>query len=164
MMLKPRLPGLRLATRLPKSCCRFCRAWSGSKLFAKLNSTTKVITPRQRLNSFLPSGDFCCLLKNFAKSLNPHLDPNCLTYALIVFLKEFFEKEFCRKEFCCCLLFLPLWDTVIVLCFVHCSFAIIMMGKIELVALLVLLVYCDCCVALPHDATSLSAVFDCGIS
>ena len=33
-----------------------------------------------------------------------------------------------------------------------------------LVALLVLLVYCECCVALPHVATDLSAVCDCGIT
>ena len=31
-------------------------------------------------------------------------------------------------------------------------------------ALFVFLVSCDCCVALPRDATSLSAVCDCGIS
>ena len=42
----------------------------------------------------------------------------------------------------CCLLLLPLWESVIVLCFVctllyvHSSFAIILMGKRELVALL----------------------------
>ena len=35
------------------------------------------------------------------------------------------------------------------------------MEKRELVALLCL---SDCCVALPHDATDLSSVFDCGIS
>ena len=32
----------------------------------------------------------------------------------------------------------------------------------ELIALLVVLVSCECCVALPHDATHLSAVCDCG--
>ena len=32
------------------------------------------------------------------------------------------------------------------------------------VALLVFLVSCECCVALPHDATDLSEVCDCGIS
>ena len=37
------------------------------------------------------------------------------------------------------------------------------MGKRELVALLCLF-FRDCCVALPHDATSLSAVYDSGIS
>ena len=31
-------------------------------------------------------------------------------------------------------------------------------------ALLVFLVSCECCVALPHDAMDLSAVCDCGIS
>ena len=31
-------------------------------------------------------------------------------------------------------------------------------------ALLAYLVHCDCCVALPHGATGLSAVCDCGIS
>ena len=31
-------------------------------------------------------------------------------------------------------------------------------------ALLVFLVSCECCVALPHDATDLHAVCDCGIS
>ena len=46
------------------------------------------------------------------------------------------------------------------------SFAIISIGKRELVALqiFVFLVSHDCCVALPHDATGLSAVCDCGIS
>ena len=38
------------------------------------------------------------------------------------------------------------------------------MGKRELVALLVFLVFRNCCEALPHDATGLSAVCDCGIS
>ena len=47
---------------------------------------------------------------------------------------------------------------------VHSSFAIISMGKGELVALLVFLVSSDFCVALPHEATGLSAVCDCGIS
>ena len=50
---------------------------------------------------------------------------------------------------------------------VHSSFAIILMEKRELVALLfffVFLVSRDCCVALPHGATSLPAVCDCGIS
>ena len=44
---------------------------------------------------------------------------------------------------------------------VHSSFAIILMGMRELVALLFL---SYCCVALPHDATGLSVVCDCGIS
>ena len=49
---------------------------------------------------------------------------------------------------------------------VHSSLAIISMGTRELVALLSLslLVSRDCCVALPRDATGLSAVCDCGIS
>ena len=47
---------------------------------------------------------------------------------------------------------------------VHSSFAIILMGTRELVALLVFLVSRDCCVAVPHDATGLSAVCDLGIS
>ena len=38
------------------------------------------------------------------------------------------------------------------------------MGRRELVALFVFLVSRDGCVALPHDATGLSAVCDCGIS
>ena len=52
----------------------------------------------------------------------------------------------------------------VLLC-VDSSFAIISMGMRELVALLSLSSWsCDCCVALPHDATGLSAVCDCGIS
>ena len=48
---------------------------------------------------------------------------------------------------------------------VHSSFAIILMRKSELVALLfVSLVSRDCCVALPRGATGSSAVCDCGIS
>ena len=52
-----------------------------------------------------------------------------------------------------------------VLC-VHSSFAIIVMGKRELVALLCVffLVFYDCCVALPRGATALFAVCDFGIS
>ena len=54
------------------------------------------------------------------------------------------------------------------LLYVNSSFAIILMGKRELAAgcftLFVLLVSRDCCVALPHDATGLSAVCDCGFS
>ena len=49
---------------------------------------------------------------------------------------------------------------------VHSSFAIISMGKRELVALLCLSSWylSDCCVALPGGAMGLSAVCDCGIS
>ena len=43
---------------------------------------------------------------------------------------------------------------------VHSSFAIISMGK----SLFIFLVSSDCCVALPHNATGLSAVCDCGFS
>ena len=57
---------------------------------------------------------------------------------------------FCTCSMFCCAL----------LCF-QSSFAINSMGKRELVALLCL---SDCCVALPYDATGLSAVCDCGIS
>ena len=49
------------------------------------------------------------------------------------------------------------------LLYVHSSFAIIFMGKRELVALLVFLVFRDGCVALPRGAMYLSAVCDCGI-
>ena len=56
--------------------------------------------------------------------------------------------------FCCTLLY------------VSSSFAIILMGKRELVvfAWFVFLVSRDCCVALPRGAMGLSAVCDCGIS
>ena len=56
--------------------------------------------------------------------------------------------------FCCTLLY------------VHSSFAIILMGKRELVAFswFVFLVPRDGCVALPRGAMGLSAVCDCGIS
>ena len=61
--------------------------------------------------------------------------------------------EFCNCSMFCCAL----------LC-VNSSFAIISMGKRELVALFVFLVSRDCYAASPHDATGLSAVSDCGIS
>ena len=49
---------------------------------------------------------------------------------------------------------------------VHSSFAIILMGEegAGCFALFVFLVSRDSCVALPHDATGLSAVCDCGVS
>ena len=54
------------------------------------------------------------------------------------------------------------------LLYVYPCFAIILMGKKELVVLLtvwfVFLVFCDCCVALPRGAMGLSAVCDCGVS
>ena len=70
-----------------------------------------------------------------------------------------------------CLLLLPLWESVIVLCFVVRYFMSILVlqssqwGR-ELVALLSLsfLVSRDGCVALPRGAMGLSAVCDCGIS
>ena len=47
---------------------------------------------------------------------------------------------------------------------VYSSFAIILMGKRELVALFfALLVSCDCCVTLAKYAARLSLVCDCGI-
>ena len=54
--------------------------------------------------------------------------------------------------FCCTLLCVP------------SSFAIILIGKRELVALLVFLVSRDCCVALPRGVMGLSAVCDCDVS
>ena len=68
-----------------------------------------------------------------------------------------------------CLLLLPLWESVIVLLFccillyVHSSIAIILMGKRELVALLILSSLCLLMVERPF-LTGLSAVCDCGIS
>ena len=47
---------------------------------------------------------------------------------------------------------------------VHSSFAIILMLKRGLIALVCFRVSIDCCVTLPHGATGLSAVSDCGIS
>ena len=72
-----------------------------------------------------------------------------------------------------CLSLLPLWESVIVLCFVvrffyvHVSIEIILMGKRELIALLNLSSWCLVMVerlfrAVPR--TGLSAVCDCGIS
>ena len=51
------------------------------------------------------------------------------------------------------------WCTLL---YVHSSFAIILMGKREVVALLSLL--SSWCLALPRGAMGLSAVCDCGIS
>ena len=51
------------------------------------------------------------------------------------------------------------------LLYVPSSFAIILIGKRELIALLCLSSWClDCCVALPRSAMRLSAVCNCGIS
>ena len=62
--------------------------------------------------------------------------------------------------FCNCSMF-----DFVLLC-VHSSFTIILMGKRELIALpsFVFLVSPDCCVALPHGATDLSAICERGIS
>ena len=65
-----------------------------------------------------------------------------------------------------------MWDSVFVLCFARRYFVSILVlqssyidGKRELVALLFFfLVSRGWCVALPHDATGLSAVCYCGIS
>ena len=65
-----------------------------------------------------------------------------------------------------CGLLLPLWDSVIVLCFVVRYFVsiLVLQERACCFALFVFLVSRDRCVALPHDATGLSAVCDCGIS
>ena len=62
---------------------------------------------------------------------------------------------FCGCSMFCCVL----------LC-AHPSFTIILMGegRAGCFALFVFLVSHDCFVALPHDATGLSVVCDCGIS
>ena len=70
-----------------------------------------------------------------------------------------------------CWLLHPLWNSVIILCFVVCYFVSILVLQSSwwgrenwLLCLICLPVSCDCCVALLHDATSLSAVCDGGIS
>ena len=66
-----------------------------------------------------------------------------------------------------CLLLLPLWESVIVLClYVHSSIAIILMGKRELVALLNLSSWCLVMIERLFLAVpwGLSAACDCGIS
>ena len=54
-----------------------------------------------------------------------------------------------------------MWDSVIVLCFVVRYFVSILdvEERVGCFALFVFLVPRDCCVALPHDATSLYVVF-----
>ena len=71
----------------------------------------------------------------------------------------------------CCWLLLPLWDSVIVLCFVVGYFVSILVLQSSrwgreswLLCFVCLPGACGCCVALPHNATGLSAVCDCGIS
>ena len=74
-----------------------------------------------------------------------------------------------------CWLLLPFWDSVIVLCFVVRYFVSILALQSSrwgrdswllcfVCALFVFLVSCDCCVALSHDTTGLSAVLNFGIS
>ena len=68
--------------------------------------------------------------------------------------------------YCCCLLLLSLWDSVIVLRFVVPYFvsSLDWEERAGCFTLFVLLVSCDCCLALPLGAVGLSAVFNCGIS
>ena len=89
-----------------------------------------------------PSGLGCC----------PFLGSGSVVVDLLLIVTPI--VEFCNcSTFCCALL-----------C-VHSTLAIILMGKIELVALLfVFLRSRDKCMALPHGATGLYAVCDCGIS
>ena len=70
-----------------------------------------------------------------------------------------------------CRLLLPLWDSVIVQGFIVRNFVYIPVLQSSrwgrqswLLCFVCLLVSRVCCVALPHDATGLSAVCDCGIS
>ena len=71
----------------------------------------------------------------------------------------------------CCLLLLPLWKSVIVLCFVVRYFmSVLVCNHLDgekgagCFALFVLLVCRDCCVALPCGDMGFSAVCDCSIS
>ena len=66
----------------------------------------------------------------------------------------------------CRLLLLPLWESVIVLCFVVRYFMPLHLDGEERAgcfAWFVSLVSLDCCVDLPRGAMGLSAVCDCGI-
>ena len=70
-----------------------------------------------------------------------------------------------------CLLLLPLWEFVIVLCFVVRDFVSVLVlhhldgeERAGCFAYFVFLVSRDGWAALPRDATGLSAVCDCGIS
>ena len=47
-------------------------------------------------NLFLASGDFCRIFIIYANSLDPDLDPNCLT--LVVFLKDNFLERLILKK------------------------------------------------------------------
>ena len=64
-----------------------------------------------------------------------------------------------------CWLLPPLWDSVIVLGFGVRNFVpiLVLQSRAGCFALFLYLVSHDCCVALPHDATDLSTVCDCGI-
>ena len=65
-----------------------------------------------------------------------------------------------------CRLLLPLWDSVIVLCFVVRYFVSILVfpsSRWEREGRFVFPMSRNCCVALPRDATGFSAVCDCGI-
>ena len=69
------------------------------------------------------------------------------------------------------LLFLPLWGSMVVLCFVvRCFVSVLVLwwswwGEgAGCFAGFVFLVSCGCCVDLPHGAVGVSAVCDCGIS
>ena len=77
-------------------------------------------------------------------------------------MSHFLQKgqKFSNKSFNCCMFCCTLF-------YAHTNFAIILMGKRELVALLgifLFLVSLDGCVALPNGVMGLSTVFDCGIS
>ena len=63
-----------------------------------------------------------------------------------------------------CLLLLPLWDSVIVLCFVMRYFVSFLVFRAEYFALFVFLVPRNSCMAPHYDAMGLFAVCDCGIS
>ena len=71
-----------------------------------------------------------------------------------------------------CLLLLPLWETVIVLCFVVRNFMTILIcnhldGEERAGCFAFIFAFpvpCDGCVALPRGAVSLSAVCDCHLS
>ena len=71
----------------------------------------------------------------------------------------------------CCLLLLPLWEFIIVLCFVVRYFMSLLVcnhldgeERAGCFASFVFLVSRDCCVVLPQGVIGLSAASDCGIS
>ena len=85
-------------------------------------------------------------------------------------LTAFRSKAVVLLLFICYRLLLPLWNSVIVLCFVVRYFVSILVLQIarwgieNWLLCFVFLVSLDCFVALTHDATGLSAVCDWGIS